>query len=91
MIEKFAQEIKELNYKELGDMPRSIIQRRAEQLYHMHELMRYGNYEGIYNSWIYEFPDSPTLNDFVEIALDEEQFNDCYNLFLRLICHKDYL
>lgn len=91
MIEKFAQGVKELNYEELGGMPRSIIQRRAEQLYHMHELMRYGNYEGIYYSWIYEFPDGATLNDFIEIALDEEQFNACYKVFLKLIQNKNYL
>lgn len=91
MIEKIALEVKELTYEELGGMPRSLIQRRAEQLYHMHELMRYGNHEGIYFSWIYEFPDSPTLNDFVEIALDEEQFNDCYKVFLKLIQNEHYL
>jgi len=91
MIEKFAQEVNLLSYEELGNSTRFSIQRKAEQLYHMHELMTSANDEELYMRWIVVFPDGATLYDFIEVALDDELFNDCYNLFLKLIAHKDYL
>lgn len=90
-LEEVLKEVKDLEYEELGDLSRGIIEWRCKQLYHMHQLMCLANFEELYMSWIVVFPDCPNKYDYVEIAKDDELFKDCYNLFLRLICHKDYM
>ena len=57
---------------------------RMSQLKAMHDLMRECNDEGIYFTWILLMPDAPTEDDFRDIALDESQYNECFDLFLKL-------
>ena len=58
---------------------------RITQLKAMHQLMLEANDEGIYMSWIYLMPDCPSDEDFFSIALDDEQYNECFDLFVKLI------
>jgi DNA-directed RNA polymerase subunit RPC12/RpoP len=58
---------------------------RTEQLKAMHELMLNANDEEIYMSWIYLMPDEPSEEDFEDIAMDDEQYNECFDLFIELI------
>ena len=58
---------------------------RIRQLKAMHELMTEANDEGIYMSWIYLMPDCPSEEDFESIAIDDEQYNECFDKFVRLI------
>ena len=58
---------------------------RVKQLKAMHELMCNANNEGIYMSWIYTVPDCPSEDDFIYIAMDDEQYNECFDKFVRLI------
>ena len=58
---------------------------RVKQLKAMHELMLNANDEEIYMSWICIMPDEPSEEDFVDIALDDEQYNECFDTFVRLI------
>ena len=57
---------------------------RMTQLKAMHTIMCECNEESIYFSWILLMPDAPTVDDFRDIALDEEQYNECFDLFLKL-------
>jgi hypothetical protein len=58
---------------------------RMTQLKAMHELMRNANDEEIYMSWICLMPDEPREEDFKDIALDDESYNECFDLFIKLI------
>jgi len=58
---------------------------RIAQLKAMHELMRNANDEMIYGSWIYTMPDEPSEEDFESIAIDDEQYNECFDKFVKLI------
>lgn len=58
---------------------------RVRQLKAMHELMREANDENIYSTWIWEVPDCPSEEDFVSIAMNDKAYNDCFNLFVKLI------
>lgn len=58
---------------------------RVAQLKAMHQLMLQANDESIYMTWIYLMPDCPSEEDFVDIALDDEQYNECFDLFVKLI------
>ena len=59
---------------------------RIDQLKAMHELMLGANDEGIYMSWIVTgVPDCPSEEDFEFIALRDESYNECFDLFLKLI------
>ena len=58
---------------------------RIAQLKAMHTLMCNANDENIYMTWIYRMPDCPTEEDFVDIAIDDEQYNGCFDLFVKLI------
>lgn len=58
---------------------------RIAQLKAMHELMLNSNDEEIYMSWIYLMPDEPSEEDFKDIALDKEDYNECFDLFIELI------
>ena len=58
---------------------------RINQLKAMHNLMIEANDESVYMSWIYLIPDCPSEEDFVDIALDDEMYNACFDKFIRLI------
>ena len=58
---------------------------RIRQLKAMHELMTEANDENIYITWIYIVPDCPSEEDFESIAIDDEQYNECFDLFVKLI------
>ena len=51
----------------------------------MHALMCEANDESIYMSWIYTMPDCPSEDDFLYIAMDDKNYNECFDKFVRLI------
>lgn len=61
---------------------------RINQLKAMHELMTEANDENIYMTWIYLMPDCPSEEDFESIAISDEQYNECFDLFVKLIAKK---
>ena len=65
-----------------------ILNARINQLKAMHSLMCEANDENIYMTWIYVMPDCPTEDDFSFIASDDEQYNECFDTFVRLIAKK---
>lgn len=72
-----------LNYKEV--IAGFTKDARITQLKAMHTLMLEANDEGIYMSWIYLMPDCPSEEDFESIAIDDEQYNECFDKFVKLI------
>lgn len=58
---------------------------RIIQLRAMHSLMQYANDEMIYESWIYLMPDCPSDEDFEFIAINDKLYNECFDLFVKLI------
>ena len=58
---------------------------RIEQLKAMHNLMLLANDENIYMSWINVMPDGATDEDFADISIDDELYNECFDLFVKLI------
>lgn len=61
---------------------------RVNQLKAMHELMTEANDEMIYMSWIYVVPDCPSEEDFESIAISDEQYNEAFDMFVKLIAKK---
>ena len=62
---------------------------RMAQLKAMHELMMNANNEGIYMVWIVTgVPDCPTEDDFEDIAADDKLYNECFDLFVKLIARE---
>ena len=54
---------------------------RISQLEAMHELMKNANDEEIYLAWItYGAPDEAEYDDFAFIAMNDELYNDCFDL-----------
>lgn len=63
---------------------------RIVQLKAMHELMMHANDGEIYMAWIVTgVPDCPREEDFESIAEDDEAYNECFDLFVKLIADKD--
>lgn len=62
-----------------------VLEEKVNQLKAMHELMLNANDEEIYMTWIYTVPDEPSEQDFIEIASDKKEYNEVFDLFLRLI------
>jgi hypothetical protein len=58
---------------------------RIKQLTAMHEMMCQANDEMIYMSWITFMPDGATEEDIKYIALDDEEYNECFDFFIKLI------
>ena len=58
---------------------------RITQLKAMHDLMCEANDENIYMAWIYLMPDCPSEEDIRYIALNDEMYNECFDLFVKLI------
>ena len=74
---------RQLNYQEvISGFARDA---RINQLKAMHDLMCEANDESIYMTWIYMMPDCPSEEDFESIAIDDEQYNECFDLFVKLI------
>lgn len=65
------------------------IKARAEQLKYMHELMLSSNDENIYMRWIYLMPDDVDEEEFPVMAEDTQFYNECFNLFCKLIQNPD--
>lgn len=61
---------------------------RVSQLKAMHNLMLEANDERIYMTWIYMMPDCPIEEDFIDIALNDKHYNQCFDLFVKLIANK---
>lgn len=62
---------------------------RVNQLREMHNLMCNANDENIYyNHWIYLMPDGASEEDFIDIASNNELYNECFDLFVKLIAKK---
>lgn len=63
---------------------------RIQQLKEMHNLMISSNDETIYGRWIcIGVPDEPSEDDFEYIALNNESYNECFDLFVKLIANKN--
>ena len=58
---------------------------RISQLKAMHNLMCEANDEHIYMTWIYLVPYCPSNQDFIDIALSDESYNEAFDLFVKLI------
>ena len=59
---------------------------RINQLKAMHSMMCEANDENIYMSWIsVGVPDCPSDEDFEFIAMSDEQYNECFDVFVKLI------
>jgi hypothetical protein len=78
---------KEITLKDA--MAQHTLDARTTQLKAMHMLMLEANDESIYMTWICTMPDCPSEEDFMDIALDDEQYNECFDLFVKLIADKD--
>ena len=74
---------KEITFKET--MASWTLEARMAQLTAMHELMCNANDEYIYGTWIYTMPDGATKEDIQYIAMDDEEYNECFDLFVKLI------
>lgn len=61
---------------------------RINQLNLMHRLMIEANDENIYMTWILLMPDEPADEDIEDIAMDDEAYNECFDLFVKLIAKK---
>ena len=74
---------KEITFKEtIGAYTRNA---RIAQLKSMHNLMLWANDENIYAAWINLMPDCPSNEDIIETALNDELYNECFDLFVKLI------
>ena len=62
------------------------LEARLTQLKAMHDIMQNANDEEIYMSWIVcGVPDEPSDEDFEYIAMDDESYNETFDLFVKLI------
>lgn len=64
-------------YKELTE--------RAEHMKAMHSIIQTMNNEDAYMEWIYLVPDGATEEDFIDIADDDDMFDEACRLFCTLI------
>ena len=70
-------------------MSKIVREARITQLKAMHELMINANDENIYMAWITTgVPDEPMEEDFEWIAEDDQAYNECFDLFVRLVAKK---
>ena len=62
---------------------------RMTQLRAMHDIMCEANDENIYFHWVtYGVPDGADMDDIKGIALDDEMYNECFNVFVELIAEE---
>ena len=79
---------KTINFK--NTISESTLKFRMTQLKEMHNLMIAANDETIYGRWICTgVPDEPNEDDFEYIALNNESYNECFDLFVKLIANKN--
>ena len=78
---------KEIAHKDL--MRGWTLEARTNQLRAMHNMMCEANDENLYMSWIYLMPDGATEEDFLDIAFDDELYNECFDLFVKLVKNDD--
>ena len=79
---------KELTYKDV--MPGWARDTRINQLKAMHTLMCSANDEEITMAWLsFGVPDCPSEEDYIDIALDDENYNEIFDLFVELIKNED--
>lgn len=72
-------------------MPEWKLEHNMRKLKAMHELMCLANDENIYMAWATEgMPDCPSEQDFFEVALEEEECEEMFELFKELIQKKGY-
>lgn len=72
-------------------MSQITIEGRVKQLKLMHQLMTNANDEEIYMTWAaLGVPDCPMEEDFIDIAEDDEAYNECFNLFVILVANEDF-
>ena len=70
-------------------MSKYVREARITQLKAMHELMINANDENIYMTWIMTgVPDEPMEEDFEYIAEDDQAYDECFDLFVKLIARK---
>ena len=58
---------------------------RMSQLKAMHDLLCECNDESIYMRWINIMPDTPSETDFKDLAIDDDDYNECWDAFLKLV------
>lgn len=67
-------------------MKQVVMGMRIEQLKLMHQLMCKANDEATYMRWaMCGVPDSPREDDFEFIAEDDERYEECFDLFMKLM------
>lgn len=70
-------------------MSKYVREARITQLKAMHKLMCNANDEDIYMTWIMTgVPDEPMEEDFEWIAEDDQAYEECFDLFVKLIARK---
>lgn len=74
---------KEVTYKDT--IAQHTLDARMTQLKAMHDLMCEANDEYIYLAWINVMPDAPSDEDIKDIALSDSLYNECFDLFVKLI------
>ena len=79
-------EIEEIAHNENN----SIMTSRIAQLRAMHAIMFLSNDKNLYYDWAtYGVPDCPTDDDFEYIAVDNDLYNEVFDVFVNLISNKD--
>ena len=71
-------------------MNKFTIERRVSQLRAMDDFVRYCNDEELIYDWLtFGVPDGWDESDLIEIASDEEMFDDCVNAFKAIVKNDD--
>lgn len=70
-------------------MPGYTLDARMKQLECMHAMMQNANDENIYLAWAANgIPDGADTLDLLYIALEDEAYKECFDLFVKLIARK---
>lgn len=70
-------------------IPGYTLDARMEQLKSMHTMMQNANDEDIYMVWAANgIPDGANTLDLLYIALEDEAYKECFDLFVKLIARK---
>ena len=64
---------------------------RVEQLKAAESLMRLCNDEGMFDSWLaLGIPDAADESDYIEIAEDDEAYNEILDLLVKLVSEENF-
>lgn len=64
---------------------------RVEQLKAAEALMRLCNEENVFDSWLMlGIPDEADESDYIEIAEDDEAYNEILDLLIKLVSNKNF-